>query len=409
MHIKKLTIAVLGAMLGASSAGVYADNRFDTQGGALEGLGSFGSGSVTVHHNLLSAEREELIGLIKDLEGTLVSEIDRLETELDLTRDALAGDVAELHAKTDVVQVAADNAQASADEALRQAETLYQQLADVEQEVVATQLAVQQAQRAADDAQGTADQARAEAALAQASANAADALARLARNEAAAAQNTANSASTAAGAAQATANTARTEASKAQNTANTARTEASNAQSTADTAAALARQGIQDALAAYRHAEKAQQLANAARNKADMAYSLAQEAYAIGVPTGAYAYFHQTSCPTGWVHANGSNGTVDLRGEFIRTWDAGRGVDSGRGARSSQGDQLEKHNHFLPTSDSDYGTTWTIPDNLWTKVRGNTAPVDNEVATTWGDSGNKGSFGLETRPRNVALLACKKN
>lgn len=34
--------------------------------------------------------------------------------------------------------------------------------------------------------------------------------------------------------------------------------------------------------------------------------------------------------------ANGANGTVDLRGEFIRGWDGGRGVDSGRALASWQ-------------------------------------------------------------------------
>ena len=86
-------------------------------------------------------------------------------------------------------------------------------------------------------------------------------------------------------------------------------------------------------------------------------------------------YIPHTSLPTGWLKANGaavsrttySNlfaaiGTTygvgdgsttfnipDLRGEFIRGWDDGRGVDSGRTLGSWQDDMFEEHNHILGT------------------------------------------------------------
>lgn len=54
------------------------------------------------------------------------------------------------------------------------------------------------------------------------------------------------------------------------------------------------------------------------------------------VPPGAVMAFNLASCPTGWSAANGSGGTPDLRGEFIRGLDSGRGVDSARGLATSQ-------------------------------------------------------------------------
>lgn len=54
------------------------------------------------------------------------------------------------------------------------------------------------------------------------------------------------------------------------------------------------------------------------------------------VPPGAVMAFNLTSCPTGWSAANGSGGTPDLRGEFIRGLDSGRNVDTGRGLATSQ-------------------------------------------------------------------------
>lgn len=58
----------------------------------------------------------------------------------------------------------------------------------------------------------------------------------------------------------------------------------------------------------------------------------------------------------------------DLRGEFIRGWDNGRGVDSGRGLLSSQNDAFQNHYHGLPTSNGnndvlDSGITHVIKDN----------------------------------------------
>lgn len=80
----------------------------------------------------------------------------------------------------------------------------------------------------------------------------------------------------------------------------------------------------------------------------------------------------------------------DLRGEFLRGWDDGRGVDTGRVVGSAQLDEIKSHTHAEQKTTANAGYP-----NVGTYGGG-------EVYTsTTGATG-----GTETRPRNVALLAC---
>lgn len=80
----------------------------------------------------------------------------------------------------------------------------------------------------------------------------------------------------------------------------------------------------------------------------------------------------------------------DLRGEFVRGWDHGRGVDAGRTLASTQGDAFKAHSHSVP-SNSDQGTgNGFVEDALG----------DGTARTV--STGSAG--GAETRPRNVALM-----
>lgn len=87
----------------------------------------------------------------------------------------------------------------------------------------------------------------------------------------------------------------------------------------------------------------------------------------------------------------------DLRGEFVRGWDHGRGVDSGRTFGSVQSDGFKSHNHELPGGW--YG---------YTTATGYTLPGQASTGMIYNSTGTLSTGGSETRPRNVALMYCIK-
>jgi len=72
-----------------------------------------------------------------------------------------------------------------------------------------------------------------------------------------------------------------------------------------------------------------------------------------GVPTGMIAPFNQASCPTGWILADGTSGTPDLRGIFLRgsgtsgVLKYANGSYFGIGYGTYQNDSLQGHWHDL--------------------------------------------------------------
>lgn len=90
----------------------------------------------------------------------------------------------------------------------------------------------------------------------------------------------------------------------------------------------------------------------------------------------------------------------DLRGEFIRGWDAGRGVDASRDIGSWQDDQFRSHTHNYTLTRA-LDETWGLETHRF--GRGQDGWV---VGDRTGEIYHAG--GPETRPRNVALLACIK-
>jgi len=136
------------------------------------------------------------------------------------------------------------------------------------------------------------------------------------------------------------------------------------------------------------------------------------------IAAGFVMNFAANSPPSGWLKANGAAvsrtayaalfaviGTTfgvgdgsttfnlpDVRGEFIRGWDDGRGVDSGRAIGTAQAADLASHTHSLPA--------WI----------GSLYASGVAMAGAGGGSSmtSNATGGAETRPRNVAFLACIK-
>lgn len=163
-----------------------------------------------------------------------------------------------------------------------------------------------------------------------------------------------------------------------------------------------------------------------------------------GAQCGDVKYWPTSSAPAGWLKANGAAvsrttyaalfaviGTTygagdgsttfnlpDLRGEFIRGYDDGRGVDSSRAFGSSQLDQFQRHK-LAASGDSSFVLTHNGNEGL--AANGATATGAGRVNVSNGswvslndfipvESGGNGTprYGSETRSRNVALLACVK-
>ena len=180
-----------------------------------------------------------------------------------------------------------------------------------------------------------------------------------------------------------------------------------------------------------------------------------------GVPSGAVFCIAVATVPTGYLECNGAavsrttfaalfavigtqygagNGSStfnipDLRGEFIRGFDNGKGTDSGRSIATSQSDQNKQHNHSASGSVGDHrhayafaqGSNGGVGNNFGGSginsvtqsggrlaeleqsggndgqdLRGFTANTDNTQPSLTVSVGNDG--GGETRPRNIAMM-----
>jgi Phage Tail Collar Domain len=168
-------------------------------------------------------------------------------------------------------------------------------------------------------------------------------------------------------------------------------------------------------------------------------------------PAGMVAHFATSAAPTGWLKANGAvvsrstyvslfsaigtfygagNGSTtfnlpDLRGEFLRCWDDGRGwLDPGRSFGSTQATQNQWHWHTGSTSYggdhqhaqgseslfSDYGGGGHVRNANFSG--GGFALYRNQLTSLAGGHthsvSTNGDGGNEARPHNIALLACIK-
>ena len=184
------------------------------------------------------------------------------------------------------------------------------------------------------------------------------------------------------------------------------------------------------------------------------------------VPTGSVHMMATTTAPSGYLKCNGTAisrstyaalfaiiGTAhgagdgsstfnvpDLRGEFVRGWDDGRGIDSGRNFGTSQSDNNKQHNHsasstitdpghfhYVVSTTSINGSSNRLGDKAGQDVRFSTAGfVGNDsrqdyIAGAVTNSANTGrsevkttgisasvtvanSAAGEARPRNIAMM-----
>lgn len=173
---------------------------------------------------------------------------------------------------------------------------------------------------------------------------------------------------------------------------------------------------------------------------ADGSVTLAKLASGVipaGVPAGTVVAFAGASAPTGWLvcsgaavsrttyaalfaaigttHGAGDGSTTfnlpDLRGEFIRGLDGGRGVDTGRTLGSAQSSQNLSHSHTAST-DTAGAHTHATPEGFSGTGSFGPAPTGTQsIASTTSSAGGhshtvtvSSAGGAEARPRNIALL-----
>jgi hypothetical protein len=170
---------------------------------------------------------------------------------------------------------------------------------------------------------------------------------------------------------------------------------------------------------------------------------------ARAAPVGQVAYFATQDAPSGWFKANGANVSrtayaelfakigetfgkgdgfntftlPDLRAEFIRGLDDGRGVDKDRKLGSAQAGQNLAHNHTGSTDVSgshshsyvdgrpvhppgDPGLqNGTVFKGIW---ENQDLRETGTAGSHWHSITTSSSGGTEARPRNIAMLACIK-
>ncbi|EFA4080594.1 tail fiber protein [Escherichia coli] len=158
--------------------------------------------------------------------------------------------------------------------------------------------------------------------------------------------------------------------------------------------------------------------------KSDGTVKMALENLGLGegsaLPVGVPVPWPSATPPTGWLKCNGAafsaeeypelakayptNKLPDLRGEFIRGWDDGRGIDTNRSLLSSQGDAIRNIIGALVDvrfntypSDSGVFTTSVIGDASSDSIKGGYAKRVTFDASRVVPTAN------ENRPRNIAF------
>lgn len=164
-----------------------------------------------------------------------------------------------------------------------------------------------------------------------------------------------------------------------------------------------------------------------------------QQTITLSAPTGIVAYFASTTAPNGWAECNGAAITVamgstytairnfliaggnpfgvsgsdpllpDLRGRFIRSYGTQSTSVSSAGFGVNQTDDFKSHNHGGTVT----GTASVSFNDGSSTAGGDAIPTDRNIASARSLNGTASvtipfDGGTETRPVNLALLACIK-
>ena len=154
------------------------------------------------------------------------------------------------------------------------------------------------------------------------------------------------------------------------------------------------------------------------------------------LPVGVLVPWPSATPPTGWLKCNGAafsaeeypelakayptNKLPDLRGEFIRGWDDGRGIDTGRALLNWQPHTILDHAHYMELWTGDglaagsaregvnpgilatYGDGGIVKtDEPGLKVPSSLRALSSRSVKRYGEI--SGNVGTETRPRNIAF------
>ena len=138
------------------------------------------------------------------------------------------------------------------------------------------------------------------------------------------------------------------------------------------------------------------------------------------VLVGQIVMWGSSTIPSGWLECNGQStasypvlaalygsNVPDLRGEFVRGFDSGRGVDTGRALLSTQGDQFALPNTAFGTSNPGNHTHSVRTEKTDGGQSGSTGEITHKNSSTGGGGSHTHTINGgddETRPRNVALM-----
>lgn len=145
--------------------------------------------------------------------------------------------------------------------------------------------------------------------------------------------------------------------------------------------------------------------------------------FTMAAPEREVSAFYQTDCPEGWTVADGTNGTPDLRGRFIRGMDnmgvGAAGIDPDSATRapgSEQMDAFQGHWHS-PASRMEHYSEVGVSIEGFLANHNTIGPASAGAPTSasaWirepsadGTNGDPRTS-TETRPRNVALIYCMR-